>query len=205
MRSLDLVRPFTRGPFLRMAPAPAIAGVLAVLLLGAGADAPRAESRRLLFPRPPLVPAAHEAGRDSSQFTSGDTVEIVARRPRLSLDPSVISRSPYLVNPDYRVRRPVPISVVLRPKTIELSRFSCLIHGADLGAGTASTIGGLGLLTGLWGEEATVGLMSAGAILGAIWGGTAGADDSNFRIRVGVDASDPAAHRSSQPSGDRRP
>jgi hypothetical protein len=79
------------------------------------------------------------------------------------------------------------------------------MHGADLGAGTASALGGLGLVSGVWGEKTTGYLMGAGAILGAIWGGTAGADNSGFRMRVGVDASDPAASRHRSLPNDRRP
>jgi hypothetical protein len=179
-----------------------ITGVFAIVLLYAGADVPRAQVRQGVVP---LVPATTEIGGDSSQFVQGDTIEIVARRELLPRERSDLSRYRFLAHPDFRARHPVPVSLLLRPRTIELSRFSCAMHGADLGAGTASALGGLGLVSGVWGEKTTGYLMGAGAILGAIWGGTAGADNSGFRMRVGVDASDPAASRHRSLPNDRRP
>jgi hypothetical protein len=202
MRSLGPIRLASRRRFPRMMRIAGIGGIFAIALLCAYADAPRARTLEGMFP---LIPATRGIGRDSSLFVSGDTIEIVARRDRLSGYRLGLSRYRFRAFPDFRVRRPVPLSLVLRPKPIELSRFSCAIHGADLGAGTASTLGGLGLFAGLWGEKTTGYLMGAGAILGALWGGTAGADDSRFRIRVGADPSAPAAGRIRPDPDDRRP
>ena len=151
-----------------------------------------------------MVTATTGAGADARRFALADTIEIVARRELLPRDRSDLARYPFLMHPDFRARRPVSVAVLLRPRTIELTRFSCLIHGADLGAGTASALGGLGLVSGVWGDKTAGYFIGAGAILGAIWGGTAGANDSGFRMRVGVDASDPTASRHRPLSDDRR-
>jgi hypothetical protein len=173
---------------------------LAAVLLCTSVGGPRAQA-------PPLpAPIASDTagiGSDSVRFVSGDTIEIVARRARLSLDRAVLSRYPYLRYSDVPVRRPVPVSLLMRPRTIELSRFASVIYGADLGAGTASSLGGLGLVTGMWGGKTTGYLMGAGAILGAIWGGTAKSNDSGFRIRAAVDPTDPAESRRRGLSGGR--
>lgn len=165
-----------------------------------------------------FAPCAGGAAADIPGVSSGigvrhavrDTIEIVARRglyfpldriggiapPDLRpTEQSILSRRPYVAYSDFRVRRPVPVSLVLKPRVIELSRFSCALYGADLGAGAASTLGGIGLVSGLCKERTAGYLMGAGALLGAIWGGTAGAEDSRFRIRVGVEDNDPAARR----------
>ena len=179
-----------------------IAGVLAIVLLCAGADVLLAQVRREMVP---LGKATTEIRSDSSRFVLGDTIEIVARRELLPCARSDLSRYSFLAHPDLRARHRIPVSLLLQTRTIELSRFSCAIHGADLGATTASAFGGLGLVSGVWGGKTTGYLMGAGAILGAILGGTAGADNSGFRMRVGVDASDPAASRHRAVPDDRRP
>jgi hypothetical protein len=180
----------SRWRFPRLTGTSGIVGVFTIVLLCARTDVPRAQARQgVILPDP----AGTEIGRGPNQFVLGDTIEIVARRDpfvgRLS-DPS---RYPFLAYTDLRARRPVPISLLLRTKPVERSRFASVIYGADLGAGTASSLGGVGLVTGLWGEKTTGYLMGAGAILGAIWGGTAGANDSGLRIRAGLDSSRPAA------------
>ena len=167
-----------------------LAGLLALICFGLCAGPARAELRA---DPSPSIPATRELGRDPYRFASGDTVDVVARRGISSGRPSALSRYQYALRPDSRYRRPVPVSLLLRPKTIELSRFACAIYGADLGAGTASALGGVGLVSGLWGEKTTGYLMGAGAILGALWGGTAGASEDRFRIRIGVDPADPGA------------
>ena len=70
-----------------------------------------------------------------------------------------------------------------------MSRASCALQGAGLGTGTASSLAGLGLVTGLWGQKTAGYLMGAGAVLGALWGGTIGSESSALRIRVGLDDS----------------
>jgi hypothetical protein len=67
--------------------------------------------------------------------------------------------------------------------------------GADRGAGTAASLAGLGLVTGLWQEKTAGWLIGAGAVLGAIWGGIAGAEDPGLRIRVQAGPRDPEADR----------
>lgn len=205
MRSLGPIHPRFRGRVPLSRRVSILAGACALALFGAIAGPSPAELLPPTAPSRPALSATSTAGSDSSRFASGDTVEIVAHRYRLSLDQSDLSRLPFQLKPDFRFRRPVPISRVLRPRPVELTRFSCAIHGADLGAGTASSLGGLGLVTGLWGEKTTGYLMGAGAILGAIWGGTAGANDSRFRVRVGGDTSGPPASGHGTVPDERRP
>lgn len=190
-----------------MKPGVAIPVLVAILLLGPGADDPRAESPRWIG-----LPAASRwtapaAGRWQDPFAVGDTVEIVARRvpllgcgglcyapakdPLAALRTSTVHPS-FAAGLDGRKSPPaVPLLAMPPPSTVESSRFSRLVLGADLGAGTVSSLAGLGLVTGVWGEKTAGYLMGAGAILGALWGGTIGADNSALRVRVGLD--DPAA------------
>jgi hypothetical protein len=189
MRLRRSIRSVACGRLHRMKRAFAPAWTLAAVLLCACVDGPRAQAP------PKAAPAAADTagiGADSVRFVSGDTIEIVARRGRLSLDRSMLS---YLRYSDVPVRRPVPVSLLMRPRTIELSRFASVIYGADLGAGTASTLGGLGLVTGMWGGKTTGYLMGAGALLGAIWGGTSKPAGSGIRIRAAVDPSNPTESR----------
>ena len=136
-------------------------------------------------------------------FGVGDTVEIVARRiPPLgsggfyfapAKDPLAALRTSTVHHPmaaslDSQERpAAVPLLAIPPPSTVEPSRFSRLVLGADLGAGTVSSVAGLGLVTGLWGQKMAGYLMGAGAILGALWGGTIGADNPALHIRVGLD------------------
>ena len=202
MRPLEPIRVALRRRSPRMERAPGVAGIFAIVLLCAGAGVPGAQVRPGMVP---LVPATDGIAGDSSRFVVADTIEIVARRELLPSGRSDLSRYSFLAHSDLRAPHPVPVSLLLRPRTIELSRFSCAIHGADLGASSASALGGLGLVSGVWGEKTTGYLMGAGAILGAIWGGTTGANGSGFRMRFAVDASDPAASRHRPLPDDRRP
>ncbi len=70
------------------------------------------------------------------------------------------------------------------PATVRLSRFGTAAYGADRGANAGLWLGGLGHILGLWSEEDALRMTAAGAVLGALWGGTAGAADDGFRIRV---------------------
>jgi hypothetical protein len=74
-----------------------------------------------------------------------------------------------------------------RLHTVRLSRFATTAYGADRGANAGLFLGGIGNLIGAWDEKTAFYLMGAGAALGAIWGGTAGADDPAFNVRVTAD------------------
>jgi hypothetical protein len=135
------------------------------------------------------------AGLDSTRFVLSDTLEIVARRDPLAGLPSDLSRYRYAATPGNPASGPVPVATLLQPRYVERSRFSCVLHGADLGAGAASAIGGAGLVSGLWRGKTAGYLMGAGAVLGALWGGTAGANNPGFRIRATVGETDPETGR----------
>ncbi len=70
------------------------------------------------------------------------------------------------------------------PATVRLSRFGTAAYGADRGANAGLWLGGLGHILGFWSEADALRMTAAGAVLGAFWGGTAGAADDGFRIRV---------------------
>lgn len=134
-------------------------------------------------PEPPPT-SAIEVHHPTPCFQMSDTIEVVARRGLVAGFRISRTGSRVLGHPDLASPRPVSVALLMKPRTMELSRFACAIYGADQAAGTAAALGGAGLVAGVWGEKTTGYLMGAGAILGAIWGGTAGADDSRFRIRV---------------------
>ncbi len=142
-------------------------------------------------------PAARELGRNLYDFAPGDTIEIVARR-ELRPGPARIGAAVPATFTTTELRRPVSPERLLQPRTVALSRFACAIYGADLGAGAASALGGLGLVSGLMGEKSAAWLMGVGAVAGALWGGTAGANDSGFRIRVEAPDPDRGADRRSR-------
>jgi hypothetical protein len=126
------------------------------------------------------------------RFAAGDTVEIVAHRytplsPRWSLpSPSYLT---YRTAPTRQYCRAVAFTALTRPRTYERPRLIRAIYGADQVAGTAAALGGLGLVGGLWREKTAGYLMGAGAVLGALWGGTLGAD--NPGLRIGIDPGPP--------------
>lgn len=65
----------------------------------------------------------------------------------------------------------------------ELSRLGCTLQGAEMGATVGFFLGALGHLTGTL-DERSVWILTGGlTAAGAIWGGTAGAEDPNFRFR----------------------
>jgi len=184
-----------------MKPGTTLTALVVILFLGASAGKPRAEPARVIRLSAASLWAVPVTGRGSERFIVGDTVEIVARRTPLlgylgvfapTKDPLAALRARtvhhhFPASLDFKGRPAVPLSAMLRPRTVELSRFSCLVHGADLGAGTASSLAGLGLVTGVMGQKSAGYLLGASAILGALWGGTIGANDPNFRVRVGMD------------------
>jgi hypothetical protein len=79
---------------------------------------------------------------------------------------------------------PPPGRLLAPPVAVRLTRFGCAAYGADRGASTALWIGGVGHMLGFLSEKDALRLTAAGAVLGALWGGTAGAEDTGFRVRV---------------------
>lgn len=180
----------------------------AIVLLACACTGPlRAESaRRIAWP---IASHGMRLGAIAlrNPFVVGDTLEIVARRtPPLgsgisyggpARDPLAALRTgavddPLATRPATEAR-PSTLSLLARPRPIfvEPTKFSRLVLGADLGAGMVSSVAGAGLVTGLWGEKTAGYLMGAGAVLGALWGGTIGSDNSALRIRVGGDPQTP--------------
>lgn len=130
-------------------------------------------------PRPLLV--GKELRLPVLRESQWDTIQIVARRRvgglRIAAAPPDTSASaPHLV-----------FRTMSRFTPYERPRFARVVLGADRMAGTAAALSGIGLLGGLWGEETAATMIGAGAILGAIWGGTLGADDP--ALRIGFDTS----------------
>ena len=88
--------------------------------------------------------------------------------------------------PDPKYQGSLLLTTMLRPRTYERTRVARIIYGADRMAGTTAALSGIGMVSGLWGEKTAGYLMGAGAVLGALWGGTLGANDPG--IRIGIDS-----------------
>jgi len=69
-------------------------------------------------------------------------------------------------------------------RTYELSRLGCALKGAETGATLGLFVGALGNTTNMWNERSSWFLVGAATALGAILGGTAGADDPGWRIYI---------------------
>ena len=69
-------------------------------------------------------------------------------------------------------------------RTYELSRVGCALKGAETGATMGLFIGALGNTTGLWNERSSWFLVGATTALGAILGGTLGAENHAWRIQI---------------------
>jgi len=65
----------------------------------------------------------------------------------------------------------------------ELSRMGTAMRGAEMAASVALFMGAIGNTTGWFSEDVTWMMMGASALGGALWGGTAGYENPNFRIR----------------------
>ncbi len=134
------------------------------------------------------------------RFAAGDTVEIVARRfrplsPQWTLPLPSHWTSPASAPP---LHRSYAYRTATRPRLYERPRAIRALYGADRVAGTAAAVGGLGMVGGLWGEKTAGYLMGAGAVLGALWGGTLGADNPGLRIGVAPERFDPESGRRSE-------
>jgi hypothetical protein len=169
---------------------PCVAAVILtaiVLALAFGEGVARAQVRTSdQLPAETYGPIGREIGRPLVSFVSGDTIEIVAHRFKgLGRARSQPAPSSYLEPATPQDHRAPAFSAMTHFRTIELPLASRVIFGADRMAGTAAALGGLGLVGGLWDGKTAGYLMGAGAVLGALWGGTLGAD--NPAIRIGVD------------------
>jgi hypothetical protein len=188
-RGIDRFRPARRGvsPLVGNRPGsgrmccsrPGISIVLGLLLVMSGRVLADTESARL------YTPLGVALGRPTLRFTVADTIEIVAHRngPPRPLAMSALGAIPS--TPTMQERRQRAFSFMTHVRTFERPRFSRAIVGAGQLAGTASALSGLGLVGGLWGDKTAGYLMGAGAVLGALWGATLGADAPG--IRLGVD------------------
>ncbi len=122
-------------------------------------------------------------GRPLHAVTIRDTLEIVARRRVTWLSTTALAAlacSTDGANP----QRSFLLATMLRPRFRERTPFARVVMGADRLAAAGGAIGGLGMVGGLWGEKTTGILMGAGAVLGAVWGGTLGADDPDLRLGI---------------------
>jgi hypothetical protein len=137
-------------------------------------------------PAPELtyVPIGRVLGASTNHFAFADTIEIVGRR--ISPLPSPGSNLSGSIQPerDPQYRGSLLLTSMLRPHLYVRTRAERVIYGADRLAGASAAIGGLGMVGGLWGEKPAGYLMGAGAILGALWGGTIGSNDPGLRVGV---------------------
>jgi len=158
---------------------PVIGALLLLAGTRAGATAPADLARPGIFGREIGI------GLPTRSFESADTIEIVALRagpriPRLGLASPANGTLP-----PSGFHRGVAFFAMTHVRTMERPRLARAILGAGTGAGAAGSLNGIGLVSGLWKDRTARYLMGAGTILGAIWGGTLGSDNS--MIRIGVD------------------
>ncbi len=69
-------------------------------------------------------------------------------------------------------------------RTYELSRLGCALKGAETGATLGMFLGAVGNTTGMWNERSSWFLVGATTALGAILGGTSGAENPAWRIQI---------------------
>lgn len=170
-----------------------------IALADSGPGDVRVPSPQMLY-----APLGKVLGAPLYRFTLADTIEIVARRwTPIALVPDL--PRPWLgATPESKYQPALLLRTMTRPRTYERTRFARVILGADRLAGSAAALGGLGLVGGLWGERTAGYLMGAGAVLGALWGGTIGADDPGLRIGVQTEPRTLPLERRSQRITDRR-
>jgi hypothetical protein len=130
------------------------------------------------------APIGRVLGAPLYRFVFADTIEIIGRRPASAVRFSTLPAAPLQPLPDPKYQPGLLLTTITRPHTYERSPFARVVFGADRMAGTAAALGGIGLVGGLWGERTAGYLMGAGAVLGALWGGTLGANDPGLRIGV---------------------
>jgi hypothetical protein len=158
------------------------------------------------FPPELFRPAGpgREIGRPDLTFASGDTIEIVGHRLDLlgrtwKLPPPAYLQEPLLPGP-----RPLASFILAHPRTFEQPHYARVILGAGRFAGGAAALSGFGLVGGLWGQKTAGTILGAGAILGALWGGTWGSENSSIRIGVEPGSYPPGSERRSPRPPDAR-
>ena len=146
---------------------------------GTGSAQVRAES-------PSYAPIGRVLGEPLHRFALTDTLEIIGRRgtPPANWAAS-LTGSPVPAS-EPALHGSLLRTAMLRPRIYERSRAARVIYGADRMAGASAALGGLGLVSGLCSERTAGYLIGAGAVLGALWGGTLGSD--NASIRIGIEA-----------------
>ena len=72
----------------------------------------------------------------------------------------------------------------------EISRYQCVLGGADMGMTFGLVAGAAGMSAGAWDEPAAWYVAGAAAVLGAILGDKMLANDPQFRVRLRWEASD---------------
>lgn len=73
----------------------------------------------------------------------------------------------------------------------ELSRIDCALQGGEIGATMGLFLGAVGTTTGIWDESSSWYLLGAMTAIGAILGGTIGADEPQWRVRYQWDPEQP--------------
>lgn len=173
--------------------------LLATLLaIGTGHAQTRTEA-------PSYAPIGRVLGEPLHRFAVPDTIEIIGRRVTPPASWAANLTGSLAPTPDRQYRGSLLRAAMLRPRTYERTRAARIIYGADRFAGASAALGGLGLVSGLCSEQTAGYLMGAGAVLGALWGGTLGSN--NAAIRIGIQ-SEPSVHeverRSVEVPGSRR-
>jgi hypothetical protein len=152
----------------------------------------------------PNAPVGTVLGAPLHRMVLADTIEIVARRSAPAALPPAPLLSPLPPAADRTYLRALAFSRATRPRTYERSRFARVVFGADRMAAAGAALGGLGLVSGLCGEKTAGYLMGGGAILGALWGGTVGADSPELRFGIETEPRTLELERRSERAGRER-
>jgi len=139
---------------------------------------------------------AHPSGVDS-QTSGGDrTSERVVRADTSLVLPAAGNRDPLTLRLEENTARPLSTYLATNAERFvgieryELSRLQCAMSGAEMGFQYGLFAGAAGLASGAWDERTGWYIAGAAALAGAIFGGTAKADDPGFRVRLRWDDSD---------------
>ena len=139
---------------------------------------------------------AHPSGV-GSQTPAGSHPEERAVRTDTSLAlPPAGNRNPITLRLEENTARPLSTYFdrnaerFMGLERYELSRFQCAVSGAEMGFQYGLFAGAAGLASGAWDERTGWYIAGAAALAGAIFGGTAKADDPGFRVRLRWDDSD---------------
>lgn len=114
--------------------------------------------------------------RDFTAYEDRDLLRYGAASPAL-----YYNLSPSVPVPDGSMFLAMHTAQFLGIRRVELNRMQTTLKGAEVAASSAFFLGAVGNSLGLWEEKATWWMVGGAALLGALYGGTGGYEDPNWR------------------------